>query len=139
MGVFAQLHPFGDWGLLALRLAVGIIFLVHGLQKLPMWKMSPSAQMSERMLFIVRFLSITESLGAVAVMTGFLTQLASAGLAIIMVGAIWLKALVMKESFTNAKEHKAGWEFALILLAASLGLFFLGAGNFALDRVLFGI
>ena len=45
MGFLANLHHLGDWALLVLRLGLGAIFLVHGRQKLRMWKMQPSAQM----------------------------------------------------------------------------------------------
>lgn len=139
MGAFATLNQYGDWGLLALRIAVGVIFLVHGLQKWAMWKMQPSEQLPVGMLSLLKFLSIAEPLGAVAVLSGFLTQMAAAGLGVIMVGAIWLKARVMKEPFTDSKAHKVGWEFDFILLAATIALFFFGGGTLALDRVFFAI
>lgn len=71
----SSLHQFSDWGLLALRIGVGSVFLVHGIQKRAMWAMQPSAQLP------------------------------------------------------------AG----LVLLAGAIALVFLGAGRFALDRVLLGI
>lgn len=137
MEYFANLHQFGDFGLLALRIAVGIIFLVHGTQKWAMWKMQPSEQMPSGMISLMKFLSIVEPLGAIAILGGFLTQLAAAGLGIIMIGAIGLKVGMMKVSF--APRDKAGWEFDFILLAATVALFFSGAGNVGLDRIIFGI
>ncbi|HYS19466.1 MAG TPA: hypothetical protein VEO73_00115, partial [Gemmatimonadales bacterium] len=67
MGFFTELRHMGDWALLALRLGVGVPFLVHGIQKSAMWKMQPSAQLPAGMLSVLRLLSIVEPLGAVAV------------------------------------------------------------------------
>lgn len=137
MEVFANLHQFSDWGLVALRIAVGAIFLVHGRQKWAMWKMQPSEQMPAGMLSTMKLLSIVEPLGGLMVLSGFLTQLAAVGLGLIMVGAIVLKMRMMKVSF--ATQGKTGWEFDFIILAACIALFFYGAGNIGLDRVIFGI
>src|SRR5712692_10882521 len=106
MGYFTDLHHLSDWALLALRLGVGVTFLVHGIQKSAMWKMQPSAQLPAGMLSILRFLSIVEPLGAAGVLVGFLTQAAAAGLAIIMLGAIRLKAVQMHRTFIG----DGGWE-----------------------------
>jgi putative oxidoreductase len=132
MGFFTGVQHLSDWGLLTLRLGVGAPFLVHGIQKSAMWKMQPSAQLPAGMLSILRFLAIVEPLGAVGVLVGFLTQPAAAGLAIIMLGAIRLKAVQMHRRFTG----DGGWELDFILLAAAIALFISGAGKLSLDRVL---
>ena len=121
-----------DWALLALRLGVGVIFLVHGSQKRAMWKMQPSAQLPAGMLSVLRFLSIVEPLGGLGVLVGFLTRPAAAGLAIIMLGAIRLKAIQMRKRFTG----DGGWELDFIILAAAVALVISGAGKLSLDRVL---
>ncbi len=79
MSIPATLHQFSDWGLLALRLGVGITFLVHGSQKRAMWKMQPSAQMPAGLLSLLKVLSIAEPLGGLATLVGLLTQAAAAG------------------------------------------------------------
>ena len=135
MGFFLQLHQLSDWGLVALRLGVGVTFLVHGIQKRAMWKMQPSAQMPASLLSILRLLSIAEPLGGVAVIAGFLTQLAAAGFVIIMLGAINLKARQMHKSFTG----DGGWELDYSLLGAAIALVILGAGGISIDRALFGL
>jgi putative oxidoreductase len=114
---------------------VGVIFLVHGIQKLGMWKMQPSAQMPAGMLSMVKFLSIVEPLGGLAVLVGFLTQFAAVALGIIMIGAIQFKMGQMHKKFSV----EGGWEFDLILLAAAIALLFSGADSLGMDRVLFGI
>ncbi len=135
MNILSSLHQFGDWGLLALRLGVGSVFLVHGSQKRAMWKMQPSAQMPASLLSMLRVLSIAEPLGAVATLTGLLTQAAAAGFVLVMLGAIRLKITAFHKGFSG----DGGWEFDFVLLVGAIALLFLGAGRFALDRVLFGI
>jgi len=135
MQVFAQLHTLTDWGLLVLRVGLGVTFLVHGIQKRAMWKMQPSAQMPAGLLSILRLLSIAEPLGGVAAITGFLTQLAAAGFVIIMLGAINLKARQLHKGFTG----DGGWELDYVLLSAAVALLILGAGRISLDRVLLGL
>lgn len=137
MEFFSNLHQFSDGGLLALRIAVGAVFLVHGTQKWKMWGMQPSQGMSAGMLSLMKFLSIVEPLGGLGVLIGFLTQWAAAGLGIIMVGALVFKINMIKVPFTAM--DKMGWEFDLVLLAAALALFLAGAGSFGLDKIIFGI
>lgn len=150
MEFFSNLHQLNDLGLLLLRVGVGAIFFVHGKAKLGMWKMpasppaspqsesqggQPTAQMPKKMLSLMKFLSIAETAAGIALLFGFLTQLAALGLAIIMFGAIMMKIRTWKAKFSG----DGGWEFDFILLAAALALFFLGAGGLGLDRYLFGL
>jgi len=137
MEFLTNLHQFTDLGLLALRIAVGAIFLVHGFQKWAMWKMQPSEQMPANMLAMMKFLSVVEPLGGFAVLTGFLTQLAALGLGIIMIGAIAMKKSMMKVSFTAM--DKTGWEFDFMILAATIALFIFGAGSISLDNLFLGL
>ena len=122
-------------GLLILRLGVGAVFLVHGRQKWAMWKMQPSAQMSGRMLTLMKFLSLAEPLGSLAVIIGLLTQFAAMGLSLVMLGAIYLKITAWQKKFSGDN----GWEFEFILLCAALSLILSGGGAIALDRIVFGI
>ena len=117
---------------LALRIAVGTLFLVHGLQKQMFWKTQPSAQLPLGMIRVLRFLSVVEPLGGVAMLAGFLTRPAAIGLSIIMLGAINLKSRQMKKGFTG----DGGWELDFMILAANVALLLLGAGAWSLDAVL---
>ncbi len=137
MQFFASLHQYNDIALLALRLALGSIFLAHGLSKRPMWKAQPSEQLPQSMLNILRLLSVCEPLGAIAVFAGFLTQLAVVGLAIIMSGAMFLKITKYKAPFITVMKPGWGYDFTLFMICISLLI--TGAGAIALDRVLFGL
>ncbi|HEX9664433.1 MAG TPA: DoxX family protein [Patescibacteria group bacterium] len=137
MEFFTGLNQSGDWGLLALRLAVGAIFLAHGLSKRKMWKMRPSEQMPAGMLNQMKLLSIIEPLGGLAVLLGLFTQLGALALGIVMLGAIYMKKIKWQVPFTAS--DKMGWEFDLILLTACLLLLLMGAGGISLDSLLFGV
>lgn len=137
MQAFARLHELSDIALLLLRIGLGTIFIVHGIAKRRLWKIQPSAQMPAGFLRTLRLLSIAEPAGGLAVLTGFLTQLAALGLALVMLGALRFLIVKMRRTFTT--ETAAGWEFELMLLIVAIALAILGGGKYALDRVLFGI
>lgn len=103
-----------------------------------MWKTQPSEQMPLSMLKILRALSVAEPIGAIATLLGLLTPLPALGFIFVMVNAITLKRRKMKQPFVNP-DMSPGWEFEFIILAAAIALFFLGAGAFSLDRVIFGV
>lgn len=111
---------YGDTGLLLLRVAVGAIFLVHGVKKL-----------DGKMGGFMTFIGVCEALGGLALVLGLLTQLAGLGLAIIMLGAIYKKTMEWKVPFTTMKAM--GWEFDLALLGACIALLTLGAGLYSID------
>ncbi|MBI2098849.1 DoxX family protein [Candidatus Uhrbacteria bacterium] len=131
MDFLNSLTSYFDWGLLALRLAVGVIFFAHGKAKWAMWKMQPNPQMPAQMLSTMKLLSIAEPLAALALIIGFWTQLAALGLAIIMLGALYFKIKVWKAPFTS--QTATGWEFDLMLLAANLALLTTGPGALVLS------
>jgi len=133
---FVQFGQFTDLVLLVLRVTVGAIFIAHGLSKRPMWRTRPSEGMSARMLGLMRFLSIVEPLGGVALILGFLTPFAAFGHSIVMIGATYLKIFVWKSGFRG--QQGTGWEFDLLILAACLAIIVLGAGAWSLDRLVFG-
>jgi len=136
MGFFFSLHQFADLALLALRIALGAVFLTHGLGKRRLWSMQPSERMPAGMLRNLRILSIAEPAGGLGVLVGFLTQLAALGLVIVMLGAIQFLVTKAHRKFTG---ENAGWEFEFTLLIVALALAILGGGKYALDRVILGI
>ncbi len=116
---------YGNWGVLALRLVIAIVFIVHGSKKLGDLKS------------FMGFIGICETLGGLALLFGFLTQLASLGLGIIMVGAIYKKTQEWHVPFTAM--NKMGWEFDLALLGGLLALLTLGAGTISVDAMMLGL
>ncbi len=118
-----------DWAFLALRLIIGAIFIYHGYQKWGMWAADTGTTGS--MLIIMRILSIAEPLGGLALILGGLTRLAAIGIAIIMIGAIYMKNIVFGSGFGG----QGGWEFDLALFGIALVLATHGAGRYSVDAM----
>lgn len=130
----------GSWGSLALRLSIGIIFMAHGSQKLFGWLggygLEGTGQFMESLGltpgYTMALLSGgTEFLGGLALILGLLARPAAAGLAFTMVMAI-MTVHIGNGLFMDNN----GYEFALSLLAASVALFFNGAGRLSLDAAI---
>jgi len=136
--------PYSDWGLLILRLAMGIIFLVHGWPKLnpnsPMKGPAGFGGFLKQMgvplpTFFGWFVALLETVGAILLVLGLGTRILAILFAINMLVAIFVaKRRVMKVGFTA--QQATGWEFDFALLAISLALLFTGAGSIALDPII---
>ena len=113
--MFEQLTQYNDIGLFVLRLAVAVIFLYHAVPKLKN-KMGNS--------FLI--LGIVESVAGIALALGFYIQLAALLLAIVMIGAIWMKITKWRVPFSAMDQ--TGWGFDLILLAANIVILVNGGG-----------
>ena len=122
---------FQDTALLALRLVIGAIFLYGGYGKLFVWT-SPPEGMPAGMILLMKFLSIVEPIGGLALVVGFLTRWAASGLAIIMVGAVFFLHFMMHASlFTN--QQGAGIDYVLLILAGCIALMAFGGGTWTVD------
>lgn len=119
--------------LLLLRLVVAAVFLYAGTAKWPFWS-SPLEGMSAVMHNVVRFLSVVEPLGGVALVLGFLTRWAAAGLAIIMVGAIYYAGLTLHAGLFTSPQG-TGLDYNLLILAGCVVLVAFGAGGWSVDAM----
>lgn len=125
------------WGTALLRVAVGIIFVAHGAQKL--FEFGPDGLAGffasvgiPFAAFNAYFIITLELLGGIAMIAGLGTRILGALFAAVMVVAF-------------ATVHGAhgfylpdGYEFVMLVFAASVALVLQGAGAFAVDNVLAG-
>lgn len=123
------------WGITVLRVVVGMVFLVHGGQKLFVFGFGGVAAFLGQVgipapgLAAV-ILTAIESLGGLALLLGLFTRWAAIPLAFNMLVAILVVHLRAGFFLPN------GYEFALTLLAANVALALLGSGEASVDRVL---
>jgi putative oxidoreductase len=123
-------NRYQEWTLLVVRIIISAIFLVAGYYKLSFWNHAPEG-MQPALLYLTRFLSIAEPLGAIAVLVGIWTRLAAIGLSVIMIGAICFIQFVFGMGFVTPTSP--GWNFPLTVLGACLILITFGAGRWSVD------
>ncbi len=124
------------WGIAALRFIVGVVFLVHGSQKLFVYGFSGVAGFFGHAGIPVPAVSavvvtLVEFLGGLALITGLFTRWAAILLAINM--AVAVLAVHAKHGFFASA---GGYEYPLTLLVANISLALAGPGAFALDNAL---
>ena len=123
-----------SYGLLVLRIFLGIIFVYHGIPKLRM-----SGAMGKGMGFpsgSVFILGLVEFLSGLALILGLYAEIGALLVGLVMLGALWHK--IFKWNIPFSAMDKMGWEFDLILLGVAVAILLLGSGAFSLDA-LFGV
>jgi putative oxidoreductase len=80
----------------------------------------------------LRFLSIVEPLGSLALAFGVLTRWAAAGLGIIMVGAIYYARTSLHAGVFTGPQG-TGLDYNLLILAGCIVLVAFGAGGWSVD------
>lgn len=115
-----------------LRIACGILFFLHGWQKVFGFGLTGVAGAFTKMgipaaSLMGPFVALLELLGGAALVLGLLTRPVAFVLAVEMLGAIALVHLA------NGFFLPTGFEFAFVLLAAMLAIAIGGPGAYALD------
>jgi putative oxidoreductase len=128
------------FGQLALRIPVGIVFIAHGAQKLfgafggyglegtGQWMASIGLNPGYLMALLA---GSAEFFGGIALILGLLVRPAAVVLAFTMLVAIFAVHIGNGLFMSND-----GYEFGLVLLAASVSLAISGAGRASIDRII---
>jgi putative oxidoreductase len=124
-------------GLLLLRLATGLVFLMHGYQKLFGMGIAgvqgAFVQMGAPLPgFTGPLFGVCEMLSGILMILGLLARISATWFILDMLGAI---AIV---HIRNGWSGPMGMEFPVLLLAASVALFFCGPGALAADSAISG-
>jgi putative oxidoreductase len=129
------LTPLQRWGITAIRVVVGIVFLMHGGQKLFIWGFSDVAAFLGQLgipapMLASIIVTLVELLGGLALFLGLFTRWVAILLAIDMAVAI------LTVHLPNGFFLPEGFEYPLTLLAANVSLALLGSGEASVDRFL---
>ena len=129
--MFPQLASLADAGFLLLRIMVAVVIGSSGWNHLkdPQGR-SKSIGMSKGFTI---FLGAAELAGALGVLFGVLTQLAAAGLILLMLGAIQKKMFVWHTGFWG-KNGTDGWHYDLLFAVMNLVILFTDGGRYVLVK-----
>lgn len=126
-----------DAAMLALRVALGIIFLAHGVKhargrvKTSTWFGSIGFRRPQLQWF---FSTATEIGVGLLLIAGAATSLAAAGLIGVMTVAFW--TVHRKAGFWITARPDEGWEYVFVLTVAAFVVAGLGAGGWSVDGAL---
>lgn len=123
-----------DLGAALLRVTSGAYFLVHGLTKLFIFTPAGTAGYFQSIGlpgFLGYITMIVEILGAIALIVGFKSRIASAVLALVLLGATWFGHAGNGFGFGNPG---GGWEYPFYWAVAMAALALIGPGAFAVDK-----
>lgn len=130
--------------LLLLRIVAGIIILPYGLKKMG-WLKGPGNNSFAKMIemnvprFIAYLITVAQTLGAIALIVGFLGRIAAGGNFIIMFGAMFYH---IKDGWSMnwyGEKKGEGIEYFVMLLAILLAIIIEGSGPFSIDLILLKI
>lgn len=126
---------YSSWGIAILRIAVGLVFMAHGAQKLFVYGLAGTGQSFAQMGIPLPELSaavvaFVEFFGGIALTLGLATRVAALLLVVNMAVAI------LKVHLKGGFFLPTGFEYAFTLLAANAGLVLTGSGAFALENLL---
>lgn len=127
---------------LIIRVMLGIVIFPHGAQKLLGWfggyGLEGTLGFFTNQLGVPMIVAILvilgESLGALGLITGFLTRFCAAGILIIMTGAV-IMSHATNGFFMNwsGKQGGEGFEYHLLAIALCIPLLISGGGLFSAD------
>jgi putative oxidoreductase len=131
------MSDYANSALLLLRVAVGLVFLAHGIkhvrnrEKTIAWTKSMGFRKPEIQWFFMSFAEIGVGL---SLALGLLTSLGAAGLVALMGVAFW--TVHRHAGFWITARPDEGWEYALVLATVAVAIALLGPGEWAVDHAL---
>lgn len=143
MPVFPSLALYSDYGVLILRVVMGVIFIAHGYPKLfgkkekgqglkifADWLASMKFPAAWFLAFIA---AVVEFVGGILLIVGLFTQITAVLIALEMVVTSFVQVSKMSKTLFG------GFELDIILLAAAIALIFLAGDSFSIDTRIFAL
>ena len=129
-----------ELSLLIVRVVAGVIFAIHGAQKMfGIWGGPGLAAMGEMMGPIGYLVSIGEFFGGLGLIVGFLTRFSAASLIAIMLGAIVMvhgRNGFFLGTGPESTMQEAGFEYNLALIGLLMPTLIAGPGTWTVGRCL---
>lgn len=135
-----------DWTSTLLRVALGIMILPHGAQKLLGWfggfgfegTLGYFSGTLGIPVMLGALVIVAEFFGGLGLLTGLLTRVAAVGVGAVMIGAVFLGGHLQNGFFMNWSGAQAGegFEFHLLAVGIAAAVFIKGAGAWSLDRLI---
>jgi putative oxidoreductase len=130
-----------EWGLLILRVIVGLLFAGHAMQKLAGWfggyGLSGTGGFFESIglkpgRFMALLAGLSELLGGVLFAVGFLTPIAA-----LLIAGTMLVAIFKVHGKNGLWVTQNGYEYNLVLIVIAVAVALIGPGAFSLDAAIF--
>src|SRR5262245_15134689 len=129
--------PSASVGLLVLRVAMGVAFILHGWPKIqqPFDWIPPAMNIPDYLQFLA---ALSEFGGGIALVLGLLTRLFALGLAITMAVAVLKVHIPAGHVYVASAPGEMSWELAGVYFAGSVLFLLACPGRPSLDAMLFG-
>jgi putative oxidoreductase len=147
-GIRALVRTENDAVQLLLRVTLGVVMFPHGAQKLFGWfgghgfsgTMGFLTEAAGLPALVALLVILAESFGSLALIAGLVGRVAAAGIASVMVGAIFAGGHAANGFFMNWSGSQAGegFEFHLLAIGLALAVVMKGSGALSLDRWITG-
>ena len=121
------------YGITLLRIALGTMFVAHGLLKALVFTLPGTAGYFESVGFpgfLAYIVTPAEIIAGIALLIGFKTRLVSSAMIPLLLGA----TLVHLGNGWAFSAPKGGWEYPLYLVIAAIAQSLLGSGAFSIDN-----
>ena len=118
---------------LILRLAVGLLFVIHGYPKLTRKQREQGGAWMKTVGMpsgMMAFGGIAEFFGGLALLLGLLTPIVAVLAALWMLSTTWFSITKLK------KKYAGGYELDVTMVLVALALALLGSGAFSIDHLL---
>ena len=133
MNLKALMRSDAGWGITILRIVTGIVYAGHGYSKFQGLEGTTDSFGSIGIpipAIMAGVVAVVEGIGGVMIVLGLFTRIISSLQAFVMLVAILLV------HFDNGMFGRGGYQWALLLMAASLCLMLEGGGKGSLDKSL---
>ncbi|HPS20808.1 MAG TPA: DoxX family protein [Candidatus Omnitrophota bacterium] len=136
MNIFRDKGMARDMALFIIRMALGVIFVAHGAQKLfGMFGgigLEGTTKMMEGLGFVHPFRmalvwSLLEFVGGAALILGFLSRYAAGFLTVLMIVSIWKINLAYGFFVQNG-----GYEYSMLIIGSCLLIILMGSGSWSI-------